>query len=283
MGSGASKKKSETLVDGKLLNSAFVFIKPHANNETTQKLVSSTLQAKGLKIVKEGEFKGEEIDKGMLIDQHYYAIASKATLLKANQIPVPNEKFQESFGLPWETALAENRAFNAVDAMKELGVDLPGLDALWAKTTKIKFGGGFYCGEIKRDDKPSIFVFNAFFMTMRNKFVAPTASIHYYVVEFDPAVLSWKDFRGQVLGPTDPKTAPPDSLRGKMLAEWQSLGMTSEPNVSDNCVHASASPFEGLAEKMNWLKLDPKQVSLLLVTFFSIFFSSLTHKIISNE
>ena len=27
--------------------------------------------------------------------------------------------------------------------------------------------------------------------------------------------------------------------------------------MGDNGVHASASPFEGLAEKMNWLKLDP--------------------------
>lgn len=147
--------------------------------------------------------------------------------------------------------------------MKELGVDLPGLDALWAKTNKIKFGGGFYCGEIQRenDNKRSIFVFNAFFMTMRNNFVAPSASIHYYVVEFDPDVLSWNDFRGKVLGPTDPKTALSDSLRGKMLAEWKTLGIANEPNVSDNCVHASASPFEGLAEKMNWLKVDPTQVS----------------------
>lgn len=30
--------------------------------------------------------------------------------------------------------------------------------------------------------------------------------------------------------------------------------MTSEPNKGDNGVHASASPFEGLAEKTNWLK-----------------------------
>lgn len=29
--------------------------------------------------------------------------------------------------------------------------------------------------------------------------------------------------------------------------------MDSEPNKGDNGVHASASPFEGLAEKMNWL------------------------------
>ena len=39
-------------------------------------------------------------------------------------------------------------------------------------------------------------------------------SIHYYVVEFEPSTLSWSDFRGKVLGPTDPKDAPSDSLRG---------------------------------------------------------------------
>jgi nucleoside diphosphate kinase len=291
MGSGASKSKTHAYKDGahpsadahappssssckdgkksgdnsaKLMNSAFVFIKPHANNLTTQTLVSTTLKARGLQIVKEGEFKGEDIDKGMLIDQHYYAIASKATILKANQIPVPGEKFQESFGSSWETALSENRAFNAIDARNELGVDTAGLDALWSNTNKVKFGGGFYCGEIKREDgKPSIFVFNAFFMTMRNKFVAPNASIHYFVVEFDPDILSWKDFRGKVLGSTDPKNAPADSLRGKMLVEWQELGLHYEPNVSDNCVHASASPFEGLAERMNWLKVEPNQVCTL--------------------
>lgn len=45
-------------------------------------------------------------------------------------------------------------------------------------------------------------------MSMRSKFVAPEASIHYYVVEFSPSTLSWADFRGKVLGPTDPKDAP---------------------------------------------------------------------------
>lgn len=29
--------------------------------------------------------------------------------------------------------------------------------------------------------------------------------------------------------------------------------MTEKPNKGDNGVHASASPFEGLAEKSNWL------------------------------
>ena len=34
---------------------------------------------------------------------------------------------------------------------------------------------------------------------------------------------------------------------------YKELGLTSVPNKGDNGVHASASPFEGLAEKCNWL------------------------------
>jgi hypothetical protein len=96
-------------------------------------------------------------------------------------------------------------------------------------------------------------------MSMRGKFVAPGTSIHYYVVEFDPHTLSWADFRGNVLGPTNPAGAPAESLRGSMFKDWKSLGMDTEPTVGDNCVHASASPFEGLAEKMNWLKVSPAE------------------------
>jgi hypothetical protein len=58
-------------------------------------------------VTAEGEFTGEVIDRDMLIDQHYYAIASKATLLKPEEIPVPKEKFLKAFGLTWEEALAQ--------------------------------------------------------------------------------------------------------------------------------------------------------------------------------
>mmetsp|Transcript_8438 Transcript_8438/g.13998 ORF Transcript_8438/g.13998 Transcript_8438/m.13998 type:complete len:330 (+) Transcript_8438:23-1012(+) len=239
------------------VNAAFVFIKPHANNTKTQQLVASTLASKGIKIVSEGEFTGEQIDAGMHIDQHYYAIASKATLLKPADIPVPADKFEEKFGLSWETALADGKVFNAMEACTFLGVDADGLDKLWNTADKVKFGGGFYCGSIEVEGKPKIYTFNAFFMSMRGKFVAPGTSIHYYVVEFSPKDLSWEDFRGKVLGPTDPKQAPEGALRGLMLKDWEALGLAYEPNTGDNCVHASASPFEGLAERMNWLKVDP--------------------------
>lgn len=239
-------------------NSAFVFIKPHANTKQSQALVSSTLKARGIKIKSEGELTAQQIDDGLLIDQHYYAIASKATLLKPKELPVPAAKFQEAFGLSWEKAMNDGVVYNAIDACKYLGIDAAGLDAIWATCKKVKFGGGFYCGEVIPNipgKAGKIYVFNGFFMAMRAKFVTPGTSIHYYVVDFEPSQLAWADFRGKVLGPTDPKAAPADSLRGTMLKDWKKLGLDYEPNVGDNGVHASASPFEGLAERMNWLKV----------------------------
>jgi hypothetical protein len=60
--------------DAELLNSAFVFVKPHANTVKVQDLVRKTLQSKGVTILSEVPITGEVIDKKKLIDQHYYAI-----------------------------------------------------------------------------------------------------------------------------------------------------------------------------------------------------------------
>ena len=56
--------------------------------------------------------------------------------------------------------------------------------------------------------------------------------------------------------PTDPNEAPDGSIRKTILQNYQALGIKEKPNKGDNGVHASASPFEGLVEKMNWLQLQ---------------------------
>jgi len=244
-------------------NSAFVFIKPHAVTDATKALVTDGLQAKGLTILSQGTLTAKQIDEGMLIDNHYYAIASKATLLKPEQLNVPPEKFQGKFGIGWKEALSAGKVYNAKDACEKLGLNAAEMNSEWAKAKKggklIKFGGGFYCGLIDTvPNQAPIYVFNGFFMNMRNDYVKPGAEIYYYVVEWDSKKTSWEDFRGAVLGPTDPADAPKDSLRGQIYSKWQSLGLPSQPNVGENGMHASASPFEALAERMNWLGVGLK-------------------------
>jgi len=238
-------------------NSAFVFLKPAAVNDKMKELVKETFEKKGIKIEKEGSIDAKDIDKKQLIDKHYYAIASKATLLTPDKLNIPTDKFKEQFGLEWADVLKDGKALNAKQCCEKFEIDADALDKMWGQAKKaknlIKFGGGFYCAKLEKEGKGTFYVFNGFFMTMRSGFVKEGASIYYYVVDWDPKELSWSDFRGKVLGPTDPAEAPADSLRGGALKNWKDLGLASEPNTGENCVHASASPFEGLAERMNWL------------------------------
>lgn len=244
-------------------NQAFIFIKPHAAEDSCVENVKTVVAAKladaGISI--NGEpivIDSKAIDEGKLIDTHYYAIASKATLKKPAELNVPADKFEAKFGVSWQSALDDGLCFNAIDGAKELGgLDAKGLEQLWRQAKKddvmIKFGGGFYCAKL--DGK---YVFNGFFMSMRDSYVAAGKKIVGYSVSWDESSLSWEDFRGKVLGPTDPSTAPADSIRGTIYANWEKLGLAKQPDTGDNGVHASASPYEGLAEHMNWLKMKPE-------------------------
>merc|ERR1712060_82047 len=98
-----------------------------------------------------------------------------------------------------------------------------------------------------------------FYARMRSQFTVPGTCIYYYQVEWDPNRLSWTDFRGKVLGGTDPKTADASSLRNAIFRGWKNLELTSEPNTGNNGLHASASPFEALAERANWLGIPLTQ------------------------
>merc|ERR1719352_2065811 len=145
-----------------------------------KELVKSTLEAKGLKILKEGSIDAEAIDKKQLVDKHYYAIASKATLLTPDKLNVPADKFKEQFGLEWADVLKDGKALNAKDACEKFEIDAEELDKMWAGAKKaknlVKFGGGFYCAKLDKEGKGVYYVFNGFFMTMRAGYVKPGAS-----------------------------------------------------------------------------------------------------------
>jgi len=233
------------------VSSAFVFIKPHAVTDKTKDLVRERLAAVGITVISEGVITAEKIDKELLIDTHYGAIASKAVKQKPADLtvqPKAQEAFQTKFGLTWADANKQGMVFNAMDAAAKLGISNDELGAKFSKGEKLKFGGGFYCGKV--DD---MFVINGFYMGMRKAFTTPGTCIYYYETEWSTSKLPWADFRGKVLGGTDPKTAAPGSLRNDVFKDWQDLGLPSVPNTGDNGVHASASPFEALAERANWL------------------------------
>jgi hypothetical protein len=65
-----------------LRNSAFVFVKPHANTVAVQNLVRTKLVESGISILSEAEIPAAAIDEKKLIDQHYYAIGTFETRMR---------------------------------------------------------------------------------------------------------------------------------------------------------------------------------------------------------
>ena len=123
------------------------------------------------------------------------------------------------FGEKWDDVIAAGKVYNAKDGAEKLGVDGAGLDKKWSQlkrgTDLIKFGGGFYCGKV--DD---IYVMNGFYMQMRSAYTNPGEKIHWYTVSWPADSLSWEDFRGTVLGATDPSAAPVGSaIRSLILRD----------------------------------------------------------------
>mmetsp|Transcript_594 Transcript_594/g.841 ORF Transcript_594/g.841 Transcript_594/m.841 type:complete len:338 (-) Transcript_594:164-1177(-) len=136
-------------------NMAFVFVKPHAVTEKVVALAKAKFEEVGINITKEGSIDGPTIAKDMLVDNHYYAIANKASLSQPKDLNPPAAKlqeFEEKWGLSWAKALEDGVVYNAVDACAKLGVDGETMDGIWGNAKKagnlIKFGGGFYCGKL---------------------------------------------------------------------------------------------------------------------------------------
>lgn len=244
-------------------NCAFLFIKPHALTPATLRLVRETFARKNLIVEAEGVIDARAMDKRKLVDKHYYVIASKATLLKPAELRVPAAaaaKFRRKFGESFDQVLASGRVLNAAETSSRYGWSAEEMGAQWDRAVKAgsieKLGGGFYVAKLAVDEpRGGVYVMNGFFLRMRNKYCAPGAALHYFVVKWDDNALPWKRFRAELVGATDPAKAAASSLRGMIRKRWNELGLSEEPSIGENAIHASASPFEALAERLNWLNI----------------------------
>jgi hypothetical protein len=68
-----------------------VFVKPHAVTPKVVELVKAKFEEVGFAITKEGAIDGPTIEKDLLVDNHYYAIANKASLSKPAELS-PSDK-----------------------------------------------------------------------------------------------------------------------------------------------------------------------------------------------
>ena len=267
-------------------NLALVFVKPHAYTPAAIEFVRKELTTcKGLCVLGECSQSGEAIEEGNLVDKHYDVVASHALSAAPSEIVVSDEKkaaFAEKFGVAWDDCVANGTVLNATDCALQLGT--PGdpesgaeaepmgerdLLNLWLVADKVKVAKDVYVARVKggasdpdadeyddasaAEGEASLFCVNGFYPALKAQFTKAEASVRLFVVAFDPAVLTWANFRGDVIGATNPADAAPTSIRAKMLAQHEALGMDEPPNNSNNGIHASASPLEALKERLIWL------------------------------
>jgi len=246
-------------------NQAFLLVEPSAVTEQVRSLLHSIFANHGIKVLSSGHISTEEVSQRRLIDTHFGVIAAKATLYTYGDGPTGRklfvtkealEEFHRRFGLTWDAALAEGKVQNALDASRTLGLSALQFVEVWRQLEMsdevIRLGPQSQCAQIQ-----GLYVINGFYMKTRARFSDPGRSVYWLNVEFSPQRLSWASFMSGVIGTGPPSAAQSRSVRASLYDDWHGLGMRARPDDdSDACVLASASPFEALVQRMNWLSSE---------------------------
>lgn len=121
------------------------------------------------------------------------------------------------------------------------------LDQFWFSKKSIKIQSGFYL-QLYEKNGGKLVLINGFHPGQLHHFTHPDHRVALFLVHSDTA---WKTLRNEMVGNTYPEKAAPDSIRGSIYAEPPKFGL-SQVDISNNGVHLSAGPFEGVFELVNF-------------------------------
>mmetsp|Transcript_6424 Transcript_6424/g.7799 ORF Transcript_6424/g.7799 Transcript_6424/m.7799 type:complete len:269 (+) Transcript_6424:82-888(+) len=223
-------------VSEKPLNNAVVFLKPHVcSNEAAETLVKDHLSSHSIQILSRQVIPAEVIEQKGMIDKHYGTIAANAYEIKPAQL-IPTlrdsikENFSEKFGQSISEVEANGGLVNLGDYLannEDEGVE--SVFEQWQKNndTLFKLAPGTYCAKMDN----GMLVVNGFYGQLRQKYIAPGVELVVYKVQFDGEKVPWEEFRGSVIGATNPEKAVKGSLRQKFLESYEELGV-SKPTMA---------------------------------------------------
>jgi hypothetical protein len=244
-------------------NCAFLYIKPHANNFTSQAFVRDFLKEKNFIITLEGDFDAEYMSKEACIDKQYATMAKKS-LMSPSKLDLTEDilsNFERTFGVSWEASLASEQVLGVADAADYLELSDTELSSVWIDMVMknpsklMKLERSVYCCLIDCiPEKKPFFCINGFFMGMRAEYNIAPSTIHYFLVEWSSSLLDWADFRTKIIGTCNPFEADPASLRRLIATQWLDLRLQHPLDMMNNAIHASASAFESCIERSIWFK-----------------------------
>ncbi len=238
----------------KMQNEALIFIKPHATNPTAVNLIETFLQDKAIELLDKGTLSSEEIDKKGIVDRHYFAIANAAAMNKPSQLKLSAQaiaNFEDGFGVSWSESCQQGIVLNGVDLQAKMG-NISGVDLnkMLSSVKQVKMAPGLYAAFLKKE---GIYGINGFYPALREVFTAAGNQVIWYHARFNPKEVSWATFRQNIIGATDPQKAVAGSLRSELYHRYDQFDLSNQPSMSENGVHASAGPLEGLRERQVWL------------------------------
>lgn len=270
---------------------------PHAVERVIEVLASHGVTLQHHLKISGGEVKSRRIFEGQYSTLHHFACICPAQELEltANE----QKQFRTTFaGLTWREAIDDNAVFNAVEVCEALRIEPKDLSDAWERAeAKVRLRKGLYIarldrncagdGTMKKKLYKPYYMVNGFYPALEAQYCAPTATTHALICDWDGSKTSWAQLMSSVIGSTDPAGAADNSVRGTLFREWAHLGMASPSDLWHNGVHASASAFEGLVERLRWKKgamlyTDPLGSRLLGARIKSTQIAEWTHNPIIN-
>lgn len=234
------------------MNQAFAFIKPHVMGVSAVCVeIERCLASGGIEVLFRRELSGSEVAHRGLVDRHYAANARVGICRDPAALPVSvaaRTTFAAVFNEDWDAAVAAGRVISGLVMQERLGVDGETLNRLWNKQPLQKLAGGLYVAHFPEQ---GVYVLNGFYPSIREIFTQSSARMLLMVLAFDERHLPWRRFRNDLIGTTNPAQAAAGSIRGSLYRRQAEFGISV--TYRENVIHASASSFEALTEKLLWL------------------------------
>eukprot|EP00930_Biecheleria_cincta_P053304 TRINITY_DN3872_c0_g3_i1.p1 TRINITY_DN3872_c0_g3~~TRINITY_DN3872_c0_g3_i1.p1 ORF type:complete len:1558 (+),score=276.45 TRINITY_DN3872_c0_g3_i1:65-4738(+) len=249
-----------------LKNQALVFVKPHSHNEQVCRFVQSALATNQVHILKSGTVDTHERNDMCVFDRHYFQLVkyAEADAEELKRLPQSaRAAFRKFFGADapgWDEAVTGAQILSASAAMAGKRLSPQELIDAWDRAQGCSVAPDAHVRRLDIDG--GVFVVNGFVPFFKESFGKDEQPLKWFWVEFDPAQVTWKQFREEVVGKTDPSRACRKSIRGQIYTHWRELGLKKRPDVLSNAVHASAGPLEGLREILLWAGVEASEVPL---------------------
>lgn len=244
-----------------------LFIKPNSYTKLLIGCIKDTIRKEGLRVESHGKLRSSDIISRKIFDRQYSDLLKNAELTKPSDVKMSESEqklFQSSFNLPWMLPFGRNQTLNAKDACLHLQIEPSELILVINMGHTIKVRKGLYCTRIDSsclldEEKKGllsepIFVLNGFYYYLKSMYNSPDTVIGYMLLEWNRSKMDWNHFMKEIIGDPDPSIALPSSIRGQIYANWEHFQLPAIPTAINNAIHVSSSAFEGLVDRLVWVK-----------------------------